>query len=345
MLRISKKERKQLYNLNYRVKIRQNQMLQVFGFRPEMQTISPSKFLTRMEVNTYKKEMRQYLSETKYTMGGIKKGTHRYFYAIPQNIDREMRKARSIQNTHAKYMSDQASRIQYQKFGNLQDMTTLQHINVVRDKNTLRERGREFRKIEIDYSKLDEKSKLDRYSYGLKTFHNPAGYRKLNNQAKINFIQALRNTFGYTNTKQIADAIEMLTGEEFALLFQSDDAMDFYYVYGGDNVVKQLTNISNAILQFYNQYLSKKKKFQQKAKYEKIKNLLEVSKIDEVNIIADHVTHYRTFYHQGVWYRKLFNSREMEDFDERMKKKQPITENDLKNARVIGYGNIKPKGF
>lgn len=345
MLRISKKERQQLYNLNARIRKLQKENLRLYNLQTPFITQKPAQFLTRREVNLYKQEAKDYLKKEQYVMGGqTRSSANKYFFPIPKQEIREIRHLYSIQRKYARQMGISTQRLNYQIKGRLQpDVTVYQQMRMTKMKGDLRSSKAQYFEMS-DYfnpAKISNREQLDRYKYGLKTFHNAKAYASQNNLARDNYISALINTFGEKNTKEIIEVLELLTPRQFSMLYESDKFIDFDFVYDIAYAMELLRDVAQGIYQFlFQSGIAEKRKFTTGKGNQILHNLLNTLNLSSEDILNSYKSHYIKFQYKGLWYEKQFRTKDIERIRE-----TGITENDLKGATYLGEGNIVPQGI
>ena len=104
MLRISKKERQQLYNMNASVRRKIKRLKNTFNINTHFEIEKHSSFLTRRELNHYKWEVKNFLkNEHQYVKLGLNYDNDYYFYVTKQeykefrkDVERQQRYAREV---------------------------------------------------------------------------------------------------------------------------------------------------------------------------------------------------------------------------------------------------------
>lgn len=333
MLRISKKERKQLYNLNARVNklLKTNQKL--YNIQPQFRTSKPSEFLTRREVNHYKTTMKAYLKENKYLQGGHKDGS-RYFFPISREMVKERQEAMKSGNRYTYALNREAKRLHIQTGGKKEHETLYQ--KSMSKHNQVKKKGLRakaspyftFRQYE-DITKINSPEKWAEHIYGIKNFNNYGARVQRYRQARENYINALYNTFGDI-VDPIVQILEQLNPLQFNLLYDSEEFVDFDYIYDNEYKMTLLKDITNGIYTFMEQT----KLFYEPKYFNLTKQLAQILHIDSVTILSNYTDHHREWTESdGTKYAVNLRTDEIENFDE-----NGPTDSIRKRARVLKIG-------
>lgn len=318
MLRLSKNEKKQLANLNARIRRKRKNLKETFNISSNIEYKTPTQFKTRAEVNAYKEQARVFLAPytQKYIKGGLKKGGQ-YYYAIPYSDYSEIRSEIRKQNQIAKKLMREARNIKFTSKNVVQSVTLEEQIEVARPQyrkpNKIGGRLQAFFPIKFSPSTIKSDTNLQNFKYGLKQFNTKEYYEKKNTVAKNNFCQALENTFG-NMAKPITALIDALTPEEFILLYESEVWIDFEYVYDESKRFELLQTIGTAILNYI-----KERDLQFESKYsartqEKLKqDVIKLLELDSDVILSEYSSHYAEFNVNGHTYGGSFRAKELED--------------------------------
>lgn len=322
MLRITKKERAQLNSMNARIRRKQKNLKTTFNIDTNFEITTPSKFLTRAEVNLYKKEAKHFLSPYthNYVKMGIKRGSQYYFYVTRQEY-RDLQKAVKRQNAYARKLMKKADSIPLTQSGKNQAITVASYISQIRPKierEGLKSPYAQFFPIKIQKSSIRSREHFENFRNAIKGFHTAKAYKKINKQAQANFIQALENTFG-ANAEPLIVLISQLDGNDFLSFYESDVDVDFDYIYDVSQVMKVLASVSNGLLRWLaNSEEYVKKKYLKEEFIDNIEQVKKVANYDSAVILSDLNLNVRTFTNPetGFKYTGVFRKREAQMIDE-----------------------------
>lgn len=322
MLRITKKERTQINNMNARIRRKMKNLKTTFNIDTNFEITTPSKFLTRAEVNLYKKEAKNFLSPYthNYVKMGIKRGSQYYFYVTRQEY-KDLQKAVRRQNAYARKLMQKADSIPLTEAGKNQAITVASYISQIRPKierEGLRSPYAQFFPIKIQKSTIRSREHFENFRNAVKGFHTAKAYKKINQQAQANFVQALENTFG-TNAEPLIVLISQLSPNDFLSFYESDVQVDFDYIYDPTQVMKVLSSVSNGLLRWLaNSEEYVKGKYITEEFVDTIEDIKKVAKYDSAVILSELNLNVRTFTdpETGYKYSGIFRKREAQMIDE-----------------------------
>ena len=239
-LRISKKEMEELQNLITKAKRKYNRLKRTYGLINTFKFIDLPKIITRSELNTYKRQLKRYLLRTTHhykkggtyisyrpsTMGKL------YYYPIPMEDVREIRKLIKERNDSIKRQQERFKRVSYEVKAEKQDITLNDRMRSIVNPNfkKLGAKYGSYFPIKFQPANISSDKSLKRFKYALKQFQTHKSIAKKQHQAKVNYINALANTFGNAALPLI-ELIEELTDEQFIEFFESEDYAEFGYIY------------------------------------------------------------------------------------------------------------------
>lgn len=322
MLRITKKERTSLYNMNARIRKKQKSLKTTFNIDTNFDIIRPSQFTTRAEVNYYKQQARKFLSPYthNYVKLGIKRGSPYYFYVTRAEY-RELQKAVRRQNAYSYKLMDKARKLPLQQSGRNQAVSVAEHISSIRPqiiKDGLRSPYAQFFPIKIQKSSIRSREHFDNLLNAIKGFHTAKAYKRINAQAQANFVQALENTFG-KNAEPLIMLISQLNPREFLEFYESDVDVDFDYIYDPTKIMQVLSSVSNALLRWLaNSEEFKKRQYLTREFTDLTEDIKKIAQYDSAIILSDLNINPRTFIdpETGIKYTGIFRKREAQMIDE-----------------------------
>lgn len=337
MLRISKKERQQIYNMNASVRRKIKRLKNTFNIDTHFDIENPSSFLTRREVNHYKQEVRNFLKkEHQYVKLGLNYANDYYFYVTKQEY-KEFRKDVERQQRYAREVAKKAAETPLRQGGKKTASSSLGHILQIRPtiiKQGLRSPYQQMFPLNIKKTNIRSRAQFDELKHAVQAYHNRGHYNRVNILARDNFMTALYNTFG-NNAMPLINLLENMNGKEFQNFYESDIFADFDYIYSENDASRILKNISNALeawLEDNNRKIVDRMKTSNEL-VDYITNFDELKQIQNKNstdIIKEWTPHTMTFTHEGVTYRGVFRAKELEQI-----KRGNITDSILQKARKI----------
>lgn len=341
MLRITKKERAQLNSMNARIRKKIKNLKTTFNIDTNFEITTPSKFLTRMEVNQYKQEAKKFLSPYthNYVKLGLKRGSNYYFYVTREEYNKVKKEVRK-QNSYARRLMAKAENITLQEGGELGYQSVGNYIKQIRptiERQGLRSPYAQFFPIRIQKASIRSQEHFDRLKTALKGFHTTKAYKRINKQAQDNFMTALYNTFG-SNAEPIINLIEQLSPTDFISFYESDVMVDFDYIYDISYAQEVIRNIANGLIRWFSnseEYL--KAKYQKEEFLTDIEDIKQIANIDSAIILSDYTPHTRTFIDPktGYKYTGSFRQKELELID-----RKEITDAIIKKAKRIYPKNL-----
>lgn len=337
MLRISKKERQQLYNMNASIRRKIKRLKNTFNIDTHFEIETPSSFLTRGEVNHYKQEVRNFLkNEHQYVKLGLNYSNDYYFYVTKQEY-KEFRKDVERQQRYAREVAKKAAETPLRQGGKKTASSSLGHILQIRPtiiRQGLRSPYQQMFPLNIKKANIRSRAQFNELKHAVQTYHNRGHYNRVNILARDNFMSALYNTFG-NNAIPLINLLENMSGKEFQNFYESDIFADFDYIYSEADASRILKNISNA-LEAWLEDNNKKIVDRIKTSNELIDyitnfdELKQIQNMSSTKIIEDWTPHTMTFTYEDVTYRGVFRARELEQI-----KRGNITNSILEKARVI----------
>lgn len=287
-LRISKNELKKLKSQNASANRKNKRLQRLFGLSPRFQTRNASTFTSRKEFNAYKKSITHFLRPTteKYYKGGTYlKNNELKFYPIPRDEYREIQKALRKRNRLAKRQQERFKKVSFtaknEKLGNT-GTTVFKMMEPVSHQSStkLKERFNTYFPLKFQPSTISSKRNLDNFKDALNYFQNPESIKKKWHQAHLNYMDALRNTFG-SNAEPIIDIIADLSDYDFISFFESDEFVQFGYIYDPEMAKEALQIITQKLLSFLDEQKIKPTE-------EKMIKAKEVVELDSWHIISEY---------------------------------------------------------
>ena len=337
MLRISKKERQQLYNMNASVRRKIKRLKNTFNIDTHFEITTPKQFLTRREVNHYKWEVQNFLkNEHQYVKLGVMRGSRYHFYVTKEEY-KDLRKDIERQQRYAREVQKKAMNTRLTQGGKKTAMSSFGYINQIRPtiiKQGLRSPYQQMYPIRFQKSSIHSREQFNKFKHAVKTFHTKEAYEKINTQAKNNYINALYNNFG-ANAMPIISILERMSGKEFQNFYESDVFVDFDYIYSYEQVSLVLKRISMALSSWMEdnnmEIVNKINDPNDLALYiSDVDNLHNIPNLDSAEILSEWSPHTKTFTYQGETYIGNFREKELEQI-----MRGNITENILKKAKKI----------
>lgn len=252
-LRISKKEKKWLYQKNASANRKAKRLATEFNIQNTFKTIRPSSFRTRKELNDYKKSLSTFLKRSthKYVSGT---GTYVKYIgnkeiiartAIPQKEFTEIRK---IVNRRNERVRRQVALFKYKSYEvkgvTIKGSSTYGQIFSLRPpKHELQFKYSQYHKIDIDKSYFTSERAWKKFAYGVKKYQTPLSILERQLIMKKNYIEALHNTFG-KNADLLTELVDKLSIDDFMTFYESERFSDFDYIYDEvlrDEVLKYMT--------------------------------------------------------------------------------------------------------
>lgn len=343
MLRITKKERDRINYLNSRIRRKMNKLKTTFNIRAPFDIITPSKFTSRAELNMYKEQARIYLAPYthKYIKGGLT--INNYFFPIPYKEYQEIKRELVKHHNYARRMQQKANKITLKVRGKKQVETLGDVIERNKSlKHPLGSRRLLFHDITFSREKINSKRALKKFKYALHKYNQKDYYRAKLSQTQENFISALYNTFGRV-AEPIVEIIKTLSPDEFALLFESETLVDFYYLYSEEYATVYLQSIANSILHFLAENESYLEDKYTKSQFVKLTDdLKDIQNINSVNILSEYKTHsYIVTLSDGRKYKIHFRTDDLNEFEYLLKQNVSLTDEQIKNMIFTSKGALK----
>lgn len=318
MLRISKKERQQLYNMNASVRRKIKRLKNTFNIDTHFEIETPSSFLTRREVNHYKREVQNFLkNEHQYVKLGLMRGSRYYFYVTKEEY-KDLRKDIERQQRYAREIQKKAMNTRLTQGGEKTAMSSFGYINQIRPtiiKQGLRSPYQQMYPIRFQKASIHSREQFNKFRHAVKTFHTKDAYEKINTQAKNNYIAALYNNFGFF-ALPIMNILEQMTGKEFQNFYESDVFVDFDYIYSyeqADLALKRIAKGLSAWLQNKNNNIADRNSAKENVLFmENYQELLQIPYIDSSLILSEWTPHTITFTYQGVTYTGNYRTKEID---------------------------------
>ena len=252
-LRITKNDIATIKELNTRAKRKASRLSRTYGLRGIVTIRNISSFTSRKELNEYKKSINNFLLRTThhYRKGGTyisyRKSDYGnvYHYPIPMADVKEINELIRKRNQYVERQRKRFERITYDVKGRKQDITLNDRFRSTVNPNFKKlgaTKGSYF-PIKFQPQNISSRGALIRFKYALKNFQTPENLLKKQHQAKLNYIEALANTFG-GSAMPIINIIEQMTDQEFIEFFESEDFAEFGYIYDPElagEVIQYLT--------------------------------------------------------------------------------------------------------
>ncbi len=318
MLRISKRERQQLYNMNASVRRKIKRLKNTFNIDTHFEIETPSSFLTRREVNHYKWEVQNFLkNEHQYVKLGVMRGSKYHFYVTKEEY-KELRKDIEKQQRYARQVMKKAMNTRLTQGGQKTAMSSGSYIEQIRPtiiRQGLRSPYQQMYPIQFQKASIHSREQYDKFKNAVKTFHTKEAYEKINTQAKNNYISALINNFG-SFAFPLAGILEQMTGKEFQNFYESDVFVDFDYIYSyeqADMALKRIAKGLMAWLQNKNNKIADRNSVEENIQFmENYQQLLQIPYTDSSLILSEWTPHTITFTYQGNTYTGNFRTKEIE---------------------------------
>lgn len=252
-LRISKKERKWLYQKNASASRKAKRLASEFNLQKTFVTQKPSSFRSRKELNIYKKSLSHYLKRSTHNyVSGT--GTYVKYIgdkeiiartAIPQ---KEFSKINKIIYRRNERVRRQVALFKYKSYevkGKVikGSSTYKQVFSLQAPKHELQFKYSQYHKIDIDKSFFTSQSAWKKFKYGVEKYQTPLSILKRQKIMKRNYIDALHNTFG-KNAEPLMELIDKLSIDDFMTYYESERFSDFDYIYDEvlrDEILKYMT--------------------------------------------------------------------------------------------------------
>ena len=260
-LRISKREREEISKLNIRAKRKANRLYKVYGLKQTFRVKSLDSFKTRQEFNAYKSNINHFLLRTThhYYRGGTYLQSHRksdsgktFYVPLPVEKDKYARKLINQFNRDVvdktRSMFDKINK--YSPKGKLPQ--TLGGALKNRANPNLFGLGKKYSSyyhIIYDRKKLTSLESLDTLIGVMERFNSPEAINNKRRIAHENYMQALVNVFGSKALPAI-NILENLTDDEFIGFFESNDYIQFDYIYDENLAAQTIRNIYQHLLNY-----------------------------------------------------------------------------------------------
>lgn len=341
MLRITKKERALINSMNARIRKKMKNLKTTFNIDTQFEITTPSKFLTRKEVNLYKEQAKKFLSPYthNYVKLGLKRGSDYYFYVTREEYN-ELKKDIRRQNSYARRLMNKAEKITLQEGGDLGYQSVGNFIKQIRptiERQGLRSPYAQFFPLRVQKSSIRSREHYDNLVKAVKGFHTSKAYKRINKQAQDNFMTALYNTFG-SNAEPLIALLEQLSPTDFISFYESDVLVDFDYIYDISYAREVIRNVANGLVRWFSnseEYL--KAKYQKEQFLSDLEEVKQIASIDSALILSDYTPHTRTFVDKrtGYKYTGSFRQKELEAID-----KGDITDAIIKKSKRIYPKNL-----
>lgn len=261
-LRITKKDIATIKDLNTRAKRKASRLSRTYGLRGVFTIRNLSSFTTRKELNAYKKSINNFLLRTThhYRKGGTyisyRKSDYGnvYHYPIPMEDVKEITKLIKRRNKYVEKQRKRFESVTYDVKGKKQDITLNDRFRSTVNPNFKKlgaTKGSYF-PIKFQPQNISSKESLKRLKYALKNFQTPESMSKKQHQTKLNYIEALINTFGGT-AMPLVNLIEELTDKQFIEFFESEDYAGFGYIYDPALALEVIKYLTTHLLNYINE--------------------------------------------------------------------------------------------
>lgn len=261
-LRISKKERRKLYQKNASVRRKQKRLLSEYNVNAKFQTRKPSSFTTRAELNAYKKSQELFLKRTthQYVRGTGTRVQYQKNKMIVSKLpipQAEYTKIRKLVDERNRSIEKQLSKINFKsmevKGRIIHGSSVYKQIFSVRPpKNKLNFKYSQYHKLKIDKSYFTSSSEWKKFKYGIEHFQNKKSIRERQMIMKENYEEALSNTFG-KNADPLIELIDKLSIDDFMVYYESESFSDFGYIYDPNLANEVLKYLTLHMANYYNE--------------------------------------------------------------------------------------------
>lgn len=298
MLRITKNEKKQLYNMNASVRRKIRNLKTNYNISASFNIMTPKQFISRQEVNLYKAQVKNFLKrEHQYVKLGYRSDSPYYFYVTKEEY-KAFRKDVVRQQQKARRLYKRIEKMRLNIGGRASTMTVGQRLANIQPtiyNQGLRSPYMAVYPLKIRKEDIHDKRGWENLKEAVRTYHTPEAYNKRHWQAQQNFISALLNTYGEYAMPMVQVLME-LSPEEFILLYESDMSVDFDYIYTLTEVTRRVKDMSNAILEWvaHNSDVLDKK-IMEAGFLEKLSDLQSIQNLSTAEIIAEWTPQIRTF--------------------------------------------------
>ena len=258
-LRITKKDIATIKELNTRAKRKASRLSRTYGLRGVFTIRNLSSFTTRKELNAYKKSINNFLLRTThhYRKGGTyisyRKSDYGnvYHYPIPMSDVKEITKLIKKRNEFVNKQRKRFESVTYDVKGKKQDITLNDRFRTVVNPNFKKlgaTKGSYF-PIKFQPQNISSRGALNRFKFALKNFQTPESISRKQHQAKLNYIEALSNTFG-SSAMPIINIIDQMTDQEFIEFFESEDFAEFGYIYDPELATEVIQYLTKHLLNY-----------------------------------------------------------------------------------------------
>lgn len=259
-LRISRREREEISKLNIRAKRKANRLYKVYGLKQTFRVKSLDSFKTRQEFNAYKSNINHFLLRTThhYYRGGTYLQSHRksdsgrtFYVPIPVEKDKYARKITKEYNRRVDKIREQFNKI----YKNTPSGKLPQTLSGALDNRAnpnefgLGKRYSGYYHIEYNRKRLGNIHSIDKYIQTMERFNSEETMNKKKRIAHENYMQALINVFGSKAIPAI-NILENLTDEEFIGFFESNDYIQFDYIYDENLANSTIRNVYKHLLDY-----------------------------------------------------------------------------------------------
>ena len=295
-LRVSKNEKKWLQTKNYSAKRKVKRLYYDFGLRYTFKVRPVSTFKTRAELNAYKYELKKYLlhGTHSYVKGGLlphqtldTKIPDYYHFPIPRTTYNEIQRALKKSNKAIYKQLSSFEKMTFMVQGRPQDMTTRErveqyfpNIRYSFSHKGLAMRGASYYPLRFQTENIYTAKTLKNFERAVKKFRSPVTIQKKELLAKENFKSALANTFG-NNANPLINLIDNLSTKDFIGWFESEDFMDFGYVYDTSLATSILRDLT---LSFFNYATEQKLPIDK----DEMKQAGEVAQMNSADILGEY---------------------------------------------------------
>lgn len=261
-LRITKKDIATIKELNTRARRKTNRLSRTYGLRGVFTIRNLASFTTRKELNEYKKSINKFLLRTThhYRKGGTyisyRKSDYGnvYHYPIPMSDVKEINQLIKKRNQYVDAQRKRFERVTYDVKGKKQDITLNDRFRSIVNPNFKKlgaTKGSYF-PIKFQPQNISSRPALQRFKFALKNFQSPENLLKKQHQAKLNYIEALANTFGGASMP-IINILEEMTDQEFIEFFESEDFAEFGYIYDPELAGEVIQYLTRHLLNYLNE--------------------------------------------------------------------------------------------
>ena len=266
-LKLTEKEKRQIYNLNYRVRKIERELDNTYGINFELTYLKPSQIRSRKQFKNYIATLKPYASkkQNRYHKGGISYNDLSHFYAISDEDYQRLQNAIRLRNTYAQSNRMLLAEEPFTNVGKVEKAyaSALQRANETMAKEFFNRHGFSARgswlwsAYDEDFSIRSDRD-LQRRLYVFEHMQSPQKLQDKAETYKLNYANALYNIYG-TAAEPLTEFIMNMDTDTWIKLAYSDTAFDeLNIVYMNadyaDKAARDLRNKYIATMSFYERH-------------------------------------------------------------------------------------------